>query len=74
MYLSTSLCYSRYGHNESDEPKFTQPVLYKAIEAHANPREIYLPKLLAQGDISADAAKEMEKTFRDLSYSKSWTR
>ncbi|OKS87942.1 2-oxoglutarate dehydrogenase E1 component [Mucilaginibacter polytrichastri] len=60
------LCYRRYGHNESDEPKFTQPVLYKAIEAHANPREIYLQKLLAQGDISADAAKEMEKTFRDL--------
>jgi 2-oxoglutarate dehydrogenase E1 component len=60
------LCYRRYGHNESDEPKFTQPVLYKAIEAHDNPREIYLQKLLKQGDISADAAKEMEKTFRDL--------
>jgi len=60
------LCYRRYGHNESDEPKFTQPVLYKAIEAHPNPREVYLQKLLAQGDVNADMAKEMEKKFRDL--------
>jgi 2-oxoglutarate dehydrogenase E1 component len=35
------LCYRRYGHNEADEPKFTQPVLYKAIDAHPNPREVY---------------------------------
>jgi 2-oxoglutarate dehydrogenase E1 component len=60
------LCYRRYGHNESDEPKFTQPTLYKAIEAHANPREIYYQKLLAEGSITAEAAKEMEKTFKDL--------
>jgi 2-oxoglutarate dehydrogenase E1 component len=60
------LCYRRYGHNESDEPKFTQPVLYKAIEAHPNPREVYLQKLLKQGDVNADMAKEMEKKFRDL--------
>ncbi len=58
------LCYRRFGHNEADEPKFTQPVLYKAIEAHPNPREVYLQKLLAQNDITADAAKEMDKTFR----------
>jgi len=60
------LCYRRYGHNESDEPKFTQPVLYKAIEGHPNPREVYLQKLLAQGDVDAAMAKEMEKKFRDL--------
>ncbi|QJD94957.1 2-oxoglutarate dehydrogenase E1 component [Mucilaginibacter robiniae] len=60
------LCYRRYGHNESDEPKFTQPVLYKAIEAHPNPREIYNQKLLAQGSVDASLAKEMEKSFRDL--------
>lgn len=59
------LCYRRFGHNESDEPKFTQPTLYKAIEAHANPREIYYQKLLAEGSITAEAAKEMEKTFKD---------
>ena len=60
------LCYRRYGHNESDEPKFTQPLLYKAIEAHPNPREIYYQQLLAQGTINADQAKVMEKNFRDL--------
>ncbi|HTI59843.1 2-oxoglutarate dehydrogenase E1 component [Mucilaginibacter sp.] len=60
------LCYRRYGHNESDEPKFTQPLLYKAIEAHPNPREIYYQQLLAQGTINADQAKIMEKNFRDL--------
>ncbi len=60
------LCYRRYGHNESDEPKFTQPVLYKAIEAHPNPREIYYQHLLAQGTINPDQAKVMEKNFRDL--------
>ncbi|HVS92367.1 MAG TPA: 2-oxoglutarate dehydrogenase E1 component [Mucilaginibacter sp.] len=60
------LCYRRYGHNESDEPKFTQPLLYKAIEAHPNPRDIYYQHLLEQGTINADQAKIMEKNFRDL--------
>ena len=60
------LCYRRYGHNEADEPKFTQPLLYKAIESHANPREIYNQKLLEQGTVDANLAKEMEKDFRAL--------
>ena len=60
------LCYRRYGHNESDEPKFTQPLLYKAIEKHPNPREIYNKKLLDQGSVDANLAKEMEKNFRAL--------
>jgi 2-oxoglutarate dehydrogenase E1 component len=60
------LCYRRYGHNESDEPKFTQPLLYKAIESHANPREIYNKKLMEQGSVDASLAKEMEKEFRSL--------
>jgi 2-oxoglutarate dehydrogenase E1 component len=60
------LCYRRYGHNEADEPKFTQPVLYKAIEAHPNPRDVYYQHLLAQGTINESQAKAMEKGFRDL--------
>ena len=60
------LCYRRYGHNEADEPKFTQPLLYKTIEKHANPREIYNQKLLDQGSVGASLAKEMEKDFRAL--------
>ena len=60
------LCYRRYGHNEADEPKFTQPLLYKAIEKHPNPREIYNQKLTEQGSVDANLAKEMEKDFRAL--------
>ena len=60
------LCYRRYGHNEADEPKFTQPVLYKAIEAHDNPRKVYLDKLLAEGSIDDATAKATEKEFRDM--------
>ena len=60
------LCYRRYGHNESDEPKFTQPVLYKAIEEHPNPLEIYKQKLQAEGSVDAPYAAELEKNFRNL--------
>jgi 2-oxoglutarate dehydrogenase E1 component len=60
------LCYRRYGHNEADEPKFTQPVLYKAIEAHDNPRKVYLNKLLAEGSIDEATANAEEKDFRDM--------
>lgn len=58
------VCYRRYGHNEGDEPKFTQPQLYSLIEKHKNPREIYTQHLLDNGDADAqDLAKEMEKSF-----------
>lgn len=60
------LCYRRYGHNEADEPKFTQPLLYKAIEKHPNPREIYNKKLMEQETVDANLAKEMETDFRNL--------
>lgn len=60
------LCYRKYGHNEGDEPRFTQPILYKAIQKHANPREIYVKKLIEEGSMSADMAKDMEKKFKDL--------
>ncbi|MBL7914802.1 MAG: 2-oxoglutarate dehydrogenase E1 component [Bacteroidia bacterium] len=60
------LCYRKYGHNEGDEPRFTQPMLYKAIAAHPNSREIYNQKLLAQGDIEANLAREMEVAFKKM--------
>lgn len=59
------LCYRRYGHNEADEPKFTQPLLYKAIEKHPNPKEIYAKKLIEEGTIDDQYAKEVEKEFKD---------
>ncbi|KQB99943.1 2-oxoglutarate dehydrogenase E1 component [Pedobacter sp. Hv1] len=60
------LCYRRFGHNEADEPKFTQPLLYKAIEQHANPRDIYIDKLTKTGELEAGLAKEMEKQFKGI--------
>jgi 2-oxoglutarate dehydrogenase E1 component len=60
------LCYRKYGHNEGDEPRFTQPLLYKEIAKHLNPREIYNQKLLSDGIVEANLAKEMEKSFKDL--------
>jgi 2-oxoglutarate dehydrogenase E1 component len=60
------LGYRKYGHNEGDEPRFTQPKLYKAIASHPNPREIYNQKLLTAGSVEADLAKEMEAEFRGM--------
>ncbi len=54
------LGYRKYGHNESDEPRFTQPILYKAIEQHPDPRQIYLEKLLSQGILDKATAAQLE--------------
>jgi 2-oxoglutarate dehydrogenase E1 component len=59
------LCYRRHGHNESDEPKFTQPKLYNLIAKHPNPREVYVKKLIERGDVDAALADEMDKRFRN---------
>ena len=60
------LCYRKYGHNEGDEPRFTQPLLYKAISKHKNPREIYNQQLMEEGVVEASIAKEMELEFKKL--------
>jgi 2-oxoglutarate dehydrogenase E1 component len=60
------VCYRRHGHNEADEPKFTQPVLYKSIENHQNPREIYQKVLVDRGDVDAQLAANMDKEFKQL--------
>ncbi len=58
------VCYRRHGHNEGDDPKFTQPQLYALIDKHANPREVYVQYLLKHGESDAQQmAKEMEKKF-----------
>ncbi|RMG60402.1 MAG: 2-oxoglutarate dehydrogenase E1 component [Bacteroidetes bacterium] len=58
------LCYRRHGHNEADEPAFTQPLLYKIIRKHPDPREIYFQKLLKAGKVEADMAKKLEREFK----------
>jgi 2-oxoglutarate dehydrogenase E1 component len=58
------VCYRRHGHNEGDDPKFTQPTLYAMIEKHPNPREVYTQFLMENGEGDAkDLAKDMEKKF-----------
>ncbi len=59
------LGYRKYGHNEGDEPRFTQPLLYKIIAKHKNPRDIYAEKLIAEGIIDADLVKTLEKEYKD---------
>ncbi|RNC91924.1 MAG: 2-oxoglutarate dehydrogenase E1 component [Allomuricauda sp.] len=58
------LGYRKYGHNEGDEPKFTQPLLYKAISKHKNPRDIYAEKLLKQGIIDENHVKQLEAEYK----------
>jgi 2-oxoglutarate dehydrogenase E1 component len=58
------VCYRKYGHNESDEPRFTNPDLYAKISGHKNPREIYTELLISRGDIEGEMAKEMEAAFK----------
>ena len=58
------LGYRKYGHNEGDEPRFTQPKLYKAIAKHKNPRDIYADKLLAEGVIEQDYVKQLEAEYK----------
>lgn len=58
------VCYRKHGHNEGDDPKYTQPQLYALIDKHQNPREIYTQYLIENGEADArELAKEMEKKF-----------
>lgn len=57
------VCYRRWGHNESDDPKFTQPGMYKLIEKHANPRDVYSQQLEVEGAVQAEMVKRLEKEF-----------
>ena len=59
------LGYRKYGHNEGDEPRFTQPLLYKTIASHKNPRDIYTAKLIEEGVIDANYIKGLEAAYKD---------
>lgn len=56
------LGYRKYGHNEGDEPRFTQPLLYKAIAKHPNPKDIYAKKLISQGVLTSEEAKRIKES------------
>ncbi len=57
------LGYRRYGHNEGDEPMYTQPQLYSAIKKHPNPAKIYLDQLVGEGMMTAAEAKKMSDEY-----------
>ncbi|GAB4397206.1 MAG: 2-oxoglutarate dehydrogenase E1 component [Microscillaceae bacterium] len=59
------VCYRKHGHNESDEPKFTQPKLYDLIAKHPDPRKVYVDKLIERS-VDPNLAKEMERDFKEL--------
>jgi len=57
------LCYRKFGHNEGDEPKFTQPSLYNLIAKHPNPKDIYFDQLITENVISKEVAVKLEEDY-----------
>jgi 2-oxoglutarate dehydrogenase E1 component len=60
------ICYRRFGHNEGDEPSFTQPLMYKKIRSHPSPVKVYGEKLINEESISKDFLSDSIKKFKDL--------
>ncbi len=60
------VCYRRFGHNEGDEPKFTQPVMYKQIESHVTARTLYAKKLVEEGLYTQEEADMMMSKFMHM--------
>ncbi|OPB32361.1 2-oxoglutarate dehydrogenase E1 component [Bartonella sp. AR 15-3] len=58
-------CYRRYGHNEGDEPSFTQPLMYKAIRNHKTTVQLYSSQLIAEGVIDSQEVEQKKKVWRD---------
>ncbi|MCZ2203532.1 2-oxoglutarate dehydrogenase E1 component [Bartonella sp. A05] len=58
-------CYRRYGHNEGDEPSFTQPLMYRAIRSHKTTLQIYGDKLVAEGVVESKDIEQQKKEWRD---------
>ncbi len=57
------VCYRRHGHNEGDDPKFTQPEMYDIINEHKNPRELYSQQLIEKGEVEKQMAEGLENNF-----------
>lgn len=57
------VCYRKHGHNEGDDPKFTQPEMYEIVKKQLNPREVFSKRLIERGDVEGSLAETMEKEF-----------
>lgn len=57
------VCYRKHGHNEGDDPKFTQPEIYGIVNKHPNPRKVYIDRLTSRGDVETKLAESLEKKF-----------
>ncbi len=60
------ICYRRRGHNEGDEPSYTQPIMYRLIDEHRSARKLYLERLVNTGDLSMDEGEQLLDEFRGL--------
>ncbi len=60
------VCYRKHGHNEGDDPKFTQPFMYKLIDEHPDPHALYVRQLSERGDITTEEAGAREQAFNDF--------
>ena len=59
------VCYRKHGHNENDEPAFTQPLMYAAIQSRQTIRALYTEKLIESGELSKEEAETIAETFGD---------
>ena len=60
------ICYRRRGHNEGDEPSYTQPIMYRLIDEHRSARKLYLERLVSTGELSMDEGEQLLAEFRGL--------
>ena len=59
------LCYRKHGHNEGDDPGYTQPGMYQKVKRHPDVRKLYIDQLVKRGDIAEKEAKKLGKEFKD---------
>ncbi len=60
------ICYRRFGHNEGDEPSFTQPIMYKKIKTHPTTLNVYAERLISEGTITGEEFSNLKKDFKNL--------
>ena len=60
------VCYRKHGHNESDNAEFTQPIMWKKIKNHLNPRDLYIQQLSDRSEVTRDLAEELKKEYDDF--------